>query len=369
MALGPITLGYNDRKVNGAIARQLKKGIIFSQPATLEVELAERLTRIVPCAQMVRFVKNGSDATTAAVRLARAYTGKDIILACGYHGMHDWYIGSTDNYLGVPVAVREMTKTFPYNDLQALEDCLKKYKDVTAAIVLEAVRVEEPGPGYLQGVRALADKYSVVLIFDEVVTGFRLALAGAQEFYGVTPDLAAFGKGMGNGMPISALVGRAEIMRLIDQGAFVSLTFGGEALSLAASMATIDQLQKRRVFAHTHKLGKILKAGAQKLIDKYALREIAYVNGVDAMPGLFFRPFKSCSAHDLMALFQQEVISRGVLFLGVNYLCAEHCLKDIEKALKAYETGFKTLKKLQAGTPLKNLLKGESFRPVFARNK
>ena len=369
MALGPITLGYNDPVVNSAIERQLKKGIVFSMPTTLEVELAERLTQIIPCAEMVRFVKNGSDATAAAVRLARAFTGRDLILSSGYHGMQDWYIGSSENNLGVPEVVQSLIKSFPYNDSAALESLLLEHGERTAAIILEPVRVEEPKPGYLQEVRRLADKHGVLLIFDEVVTGFRLALGGAQSYYGVTPDLAALGKGMANGMPLSAVVGRADVMRLIDEGAFVSLTFGGEALSLAASIATLGELEKRNAFAHTWALGELLTEGMKKLVVRHRMEDVAYVAGTRIMPGLFFKPWNGISANDLLALFQQEVIGRGVLFLGVNYFCASHSTTDIETVLAAFDAGLTKIDELRNGRPLTELLRGESYRPVFKRNK
>jgi glutamate-1-semialdehyde aminotransferase len=369
MALGPITLGYGDPVVNEAIQRQLRKGIIFSQPCTLEVELAERLVEIVPCAEMVRFVKNGSDATAAAIRLARAFTGRDLVLSCGYHGMQDWYIGSSENNLGVPEPVQALVKTFPYDDADALANLLDMHRGNVAAVILEPVRTQEPTRGYLDAVRALADKHSAVLVFDEVVTGFRLALGGAQEYYGVTPDLSALGKGMANGMPLSAVVGKAEIMQLADEGAFVSLTFGGEALSLSACMATIDELQRREVCIHTASLGTRLRDGAKTLIDKHGLNDIAYVSGTKAMPAVFFKAWGDAAANDVLAVFQQEVIERDVLFLGVNYFCASHTEADVEAALEAYDYGFKRLIELKDGAPLSALLRGETYRPIFKRNK
>lgn len=369
MALGPITLGYNDPVVNEAVRRQLDKGIIFSMPSTLEVELAERLCQIIPCAEMVRFVKNGSDATAAAVRLARAYSGHDLVLACGYHGMQDWYIGSSENNLGVPEAVQSLIASFPYNDADALETMLQKYANQTAAIIMEPVRVEEPAPGYLQAVRELATKYGVLLIFDEVVTGFRLALGGAQAHYGVTPDLSAFGKGIANGMPLSVVVGRADVMRLIDEGAFISLTFGGETLSLAAALVTLEQLEKRDAFKHTWALGEAMMVGMKELLARHDMEDMAIVTGTRIMPALFFKPWNGIPANDILSLFQQEVISRGVLFLGVNYFCASHTMSDIQHALDAFDAGFSLLEKLRQGQPLADLLKGETYRPVFKRNK
>lgn len=369
LALGPITLGYSDPRVNEAIARQLAKGIVFSQPSPLEVELAERIVEIVPSAEMVRFVKNGSDATASAIRLARAFTGRDLVLSCGYHGMQDWYIGTSENNLGVPKAVQDLIKTFPYNDAQALEDLLQRHKGEVAAVVMEPVRTQEPAPGYLQRVRELATHYGVLLVFDEVVTGFRMALGGAQSYYGVTPDLTALGKGIANGMPLSAVVGRADVMQLADEGAFISLTFGGEALSLAAALATIEELERRDVFRHTWALGEKLYVGMQRQVEAAGLSDVAYVAGTRIMPGLFFKPCGESSANDVLSLFQQEVIGRGVLFLGVNYLCASHTMDDIDYTLGAFGAALEKVAELKAGAPLASLLRGQTYRPVFKRNK
>lgn len=369
LALGPITLGYADPVVDAAIERQLRKGIVFSQPSPLEVELAELIAELVPSAEMVRFVKNGSDATGAAVRLARAYTGRDLILSCGYHGMQDWYIGASENNLGVPEAVQRLIETFPFNDAEALEATLERRFGEVAAVIMEPVRTEEPLPGYLARVRELATRHGALLIYDEVVTGFRVALGGAQSHYGVTPDLTALGKGMANGMPLSAVVGRADIMQLADQGAFISLTFGGETLSLAAAIATISELQRRDVFRHTWALGDRMQEGMKNLVERMNLQDIAKVAGTRIMPGLFFSACGDATANDVLSLFQQETAARGVLFLGVNYLCASHSEGDIDYTIGVFGEALEQVSKLKHGTPLKQLLRGQSYRPVFKRNK
>ena len=204
-ALGPITVGYNDASVNEAVIEQVKKFSSGSLQSELEVELAEKLCEIIPCAEMVRFVKNGGDATTASIRLARAYTGRDVVLMSGYHGMHDQSIGASENHKGVPATVRDLTINFTYNDLEDLEEKLKINQ--AAAVILEPIQSDGPKEGYLEKVKEITHKYGAILIFDEVVSGFRYALGGASEFFGVVPDLAAFGKGMANGHAISAVAG------------------------------------------------------------------------------------------------------------------------------------------------------------------
>ncbi|MCL6648799.1 MAG: aminotransferase class III-fold pyridoxal phosphate-dependent enzyme, partial [Chloroflexi bacterium] len=202
MALGPVILGHNEPAVTAAAIAQLERGIAFSLPHPLELELAELLVEVIPCAEMVRFGKNGSDATSGAIRAARALTGRDLIACCGYHGWQDWFIGTTSRSRGVPAAVRALTRVFRYNDLASLEQVFAEHPGQVAAVILEPVGVVPPQPGFLEGVRELAHRHGALLIFDEVVTGFRLALGGAQQLFGVTPDLACFGKALGNGFPV-----------------------------------------------------------------------------------------------------------------------------------------------------------------------
>jgi glutamate-1-semialdehyde aminotransferase len=208
-SLGPITLGYCYDKVNDAVKAQLEKGIIFPTQSPLECELAELLTSVIPCAEMVKFVKNGSDATTAAIRIARAYTGRKRVAMSGYHGMHDWSIGASANRKGVPTDVCALTDTFKYNDLSSIENVLNSHPNEYAAVILEPIQSNGTTTEYLQSLKDLVHKHGALLIFDEVVSGFRYALGGASEYYKVIPDMCSIGKGMANGMPISVIAGRA----------------------------------------------------------------------------------------------------------------------------------------------------------------
>ena len=209
-ALASVTLGYADKQMNRAIRKQLKNGVSFSLPGRLEVEVSEKLTQLIPSAEMVRFGKNGSDVTSAAVRISRAYTGRDHIAVCGYHGWQDWYIGSTTRNKGVPHSVAALTHKFDFNDISSLELILEKYP--CAAIIMEPMNSSFPENNFLEKVRELATKHGSVLIFDETITGFRFSAGGAQEMFRVTPDFSTFGKGMANGLPLSAVVGKKEIM-------------------------------------------------------------------------------------------------------------------------------------------------------------
>ena len=229
-ALASVTIGYSDKRVDSAVKKQMRSGVSFSLPGVLEAEVAEMICDFVPCADMVRFSKNGSDATSAAVRLARAYTGRTHIAVCGYHGWQDWFIGSTTRNKGVPKAVSDLTHVFKYNDLASLEKIFADNIDI-ACVVMEPMNSVYPEPGFLKGVQEITKKFGAILVFDETITGFRYSAGGAQELFGVIPDLSTFGKGIANGFPLSAVVGRREIMMEMEN-VFLSGTFGGELLSL-----------------------------------------------------------------------------------------------------------------------------------------
>jgi Glutamate-1-semialdehyde aminotransferase len=277
-ALLPVILGYCDPDVDKAIRSQLEKGISFSLATVLEVELAERLVELIPCAERVRFGKNGTDATSAAIRLARAFTGKDYIIACGYHGWQDWYIGATVRNKGVPEIIRHLTKCIPYNDLDAINKIFSMHKDNVAAVIMEPMNSIEPATGYLEDVKELAHRNGALLVYDEVITGFRYALGGAQQLFGVVPDLAAFGKAMGNGMPISAVVGRADVMREMEE-VFYSGTFGGETLSIAAAIAVIDKMRRAPVIDRLWSTGEKIAAGVRDAIVAAGLDKVIALSG------------------------------------------------------------------------------------------
>jgi glutamate-1-semialdehyde 2,1-aminomutase len=327
MGLMPVVLGYQDPDVDAAIIKQLGSGITFSLATELEVLLAERLIDLVPCAEMVRYGKNGSDVTTAAIRLARAHTGREQIAICGYHGWHDWYIGTTARDIGVPESVKSLSFTFPYNDADALGDMLAADPEGFAAVILEPTSGVEPEAGFLERLRELTFKYGVLLIFDEVVTGFRVDLGGAQKYYGVTPDLATFGKSMANGMPISAIVGQREFMRTMDD-IFFSTTFGGEALSLAASLATIDKLEASNALPRISNLGSRISARLDELLIKHDLEEHFRVSGADWYP-IFSSKKSHISDITINSLLRQELVANGILALPSLHLCLAHDNQDV----------------------------------------
>ncbi|HME41962.1 MAG TPA: aminotransferase class III-fold pyridoxal phosphate-dependent enzyme [Syntrophorhabdales bacterium] len=363
MALGAVILGYNYPDVNKAVIRQLHKGVSFSLPHPLEILLAEKLTSIIPCAEMVRFGKNGSDVTAGAVRLARAVTGRERVACCGYHGWQDWYIGSTAMCRGVPEAVRALTHTFTYNDGASLESLLDSYPGQFAAIVMEPAG-QVPHPGFLERVRGLADKHGTVLVFDEIVSGFRLHLGGAQALYNVVPDLACFGKGMANGFPISALVGKRELMKELAH-VFFSFTFGGECLSIVAALETIRILEEYRVMDHIHEYGLKLMEACRDMIRRHGLEK--YVS-VIAHPQNMALSFKEASDDEqiLKSLFQQEVISRGILFNGNHATTFSHTVSEFEKTIRAYDEALSVLAAALESSSPERFLKCEPLRPIFA---
>lgn len=365
-ALGPVTVGYNDPTVNEAVIKQVNKFASGSLQSELEVELAEKICEIIPCAEMVRFVKNGGDATTAAVRLARAYTGREVVLMSGYHGMHDWSIGASENNKGVPKAVCKLTKSFIYNDPADLEKKLQENE--VAAVILEPIQSNGPKSGYLNSVKELAYKYGAILIFDEVVSGFHYALGGAQELFGVSPDLVAFGKGMANGYPISAIAGRRDLLEQIEEGVFISTTFGGDSIAMAASLATIKILEKPGFYRHITEVGSLLKTGIQEKIDKYELGDVLSVSGLPQHCGVAFEGHGSLSYLDVQSVYSQTMIQNGILVFAIYFLNAGHTEKEAKAYLDAADMAFAFIRKAVDADSVDRILKGGKVNPVFKRN-
>ncbi len=358
----PVILGYQYPAVDQAIRRQLKRGITFSLPAPLEYELAELLIKHVPCAEMVRFGKNGSDVTTGAIRLARAVTHREHVAVCGYHGWHDWFIGSTTRNLGVPKSTQKLTHRFIYNDPDSLKKIMKQYK--LAAVIMEPMNYVEPAPEFLSGVKNLAARHGALLIFDEIITGFRFDLGGAQKLFGVTPDLATFGKSMANGMPISALVGRKKYMEKVSD-IFFSSTFGGETLSLAAAIATIRELEKKSVIKKLWRLGEYLQTKTKALITETDLADCLSVEGKPVWQIIMIKPVAGYSILEIKSYLQQELLQAGFLWLGQHNLSYRHTKQDFDRLLKTYEQVFKRLKKLLDSNHLREALRGAPITDIF----
>ena len=360
----PNILGYAHDEVNAAAAAQLSEGHSFSLPHPLEVQLAERLTRLIPCAEMVRFGKNGSDATSGAVRAARAFTGRDRIACCGYHGWQDWYIGSTTRNAGVPVAVRQLTHPFVYNDLASLEKLFNEYRGEFAAVIMEPVNFVEPLPDFLAGVKEMAHRHGALLIFDEICSGFHFGLGGAQKLFGVTPDLACFGKAMGNGFPIACVVGRADIMQIFSE-IFYSFTFAGEVASMAAAMKVLDILECTDALAVIEANGRTLQDGVNTMAKEAGLGARIKAIGRPQWSLLKFTEENGADSQVLKNLFQQEAMKRGVLLLVTHNMTAAHDGRAIHETLEVYAEVIKTLATwLQDSNPA-GFLEGAMSQPVF----
>ncbi|MBS1910977.1 MAG: aminotransferase class III-fold pyridoxal phosphate-dependent enzyme [Bacteroidetes bacterium] len=362
MGVGPISLGYCYEAVDNAVREQLESGITFSLMHPLEVEVAELIRSVVPNAESVRFSKTGCDVTTAAVRLARAFTGRDKVLCCGYHGWHDWYIAVTDRNRGIPEAVADLTHTINYNDIASLADSID---GETACVILEPTVFEAPRDGYLQKVRELCDANGALLVFDEMWTGFRLALGGAQEYFQVNADLACFSKAIANGMPISVLSGRHDVMALLEHDVFFFTTFGGEALSLAAAKATINEMRERHVTEHLWRQGGILKHGYNEIAAELGME---YTGCVGLAPRTMVT-FNASAGDPLLmkSLVQQEMIKRGILWSGFHTISFSHSNEDIAYTLVAYREVLPILKQAVAAGTLREQLRGAPVEPVFRR--
>lgn len=362
MAYGPLSLGYAYPKVDEAIRRQLEDGITFTLMHPLEVEAAELLREVLPNAESVRFSKTGADATTAAVRVSRAFTGREKVLCCGYHGWHDWYVGVTDRNQGVQKSVQDSTFTFNYNDLEGFAQSIDSD---TACVIMEPFVFEEPKPGFLEEVQKICKKNGTLLIFDEMWTGFRMAVGGAQEYYGIKPDLATYSKAMANGMPISAIVGRQDVMSLFNEKIWFFTTFGGEALSLAATIATITELKEKNVPAYLRQLGDRLKKGYSEIAER---NKMTFTKCV----GQGYRSLVTFDASagnplELKSLMQQELIKRGILWTGFHTMSFSHTEQEVDYTLSVYEEVMPLIKQAVENRNVRALLRGEPVSPVFRK--
>jgi len=359
-----ISLGYADPDVDKAVKEQLANGVLLSLPHPLEIEVAERIVDMVPCAEQVRFGKNGSDATAGAIRLARAYTGRDHVAVCGYHGWQDWYIGSTTRDRGVPTAIRKMTHHFRYNDISSLAEIFAEYPHQIAAVMLEPMNVEYPQDGFLEAVCDMTRERGAVVVFDEMITGFRFARGGAQEYFNVVPDLVTLGKGIANGYPLSVLAGRRELMRLMED-VFFSFTFGGETLSLAAAKAVLDKIEAEPVIERIRKCGERILADTSELIEKHGVESHFSLCGHPAWSFLLIKEAGVYSQLEIKTLFMQEMLRRGILFTGTHNVSFAHSDADIQMLIAAYDEVFPLVRDAVSSGDLNSRLHGKVLEPLF----
>ncbi|MBN1505212.1 MAG: aminotransferase class III-fold pyridoxal phosphate-dependent enzyme [Sedimentisphaerales bacterium] len=341
-AYGPIILGYREEEIDEAVIRQIRdKGFCFSLAQSSQHELADTLRQLIPCAEMSVFVKTGSDATTYAVRVARAATGRTKVMRCGYHGWHDWCVEVKG---GIPPKLYEDVFEFHYNDLQGLEDLLKKHGDQTAAIIVTpyghplAEPLQEPRPGFLEGVRALADRYGAVLVFDEVRTCFRMSMGGAQQVYGVTPDLATVGKAMANGYAIAATVGKAQLMRKGEKEVFISSTYFPNSDGIVASMKTIEVLQRDNVLTAIQRKGKGLMEQLAAAVARHP-GACAELSGNGWMFFVTFRKDEQKTYKNRRRDFYMYSIRKGVFIQPYHhgYVAFRHTDEDLTVAARVVD--------------------------------
>ena len=361
-SLAAVTLGYCDKDIDEAVQEQMKSGVTFSLPHKLEMEVAEKLIEIIPCAEKVRFAKNGTDATSAAIRISRAYTGKEHIAVCGYHGWQDWYIGSTARDLGVPQSVKELTHKFEYNNIETLEQIFQEHE--LACVIMEPMNIEYPKNGFLKDVKELVQKNNALFIFDETITGFRYSLGGAQELFGVMPDLATFGKGMTNGYPLSAVVGSNEVMQKVED-IFFSGTFGGETLSLAAASKLIDKYKREQVIEHFFEVGSYLLAQLNQLINNKGLGAIFWTSGHPSWSFLHIKEQEKYNAYEIKTFFLQEMFKRGILTLGSHNISFSHTKEIVDQLLDVYTEVLPMVKENIKNQTLLENIQGDILQPLF----
>jgi len=338
---GPIILGYREEEVDDAVIRQIKdKGFCFSLTQRYQNELAKKLNKLIPSAELSIFLKTGSDATSAAIRIARAYTNRTKVMRCGYHGWHDWCVEMKG---GIPEKFYEDVYEFQYNNLAQLEDLMVKYGNQTAAIIMTPFghhnhqKMQEPMPGFLEGVRELANKYGAVLVFDEVRTCFRLRMGGAQELYGVTPDLTVLGKGMANGYAISVVTGKADVMMAAASKLFISSTFFPNSDGYIAALKTIEILERDNVIENIWGKGARLMKKIQDIINKYDVG--AELSGVAPMFFVTFKKDEANTQKDRRDDFYTQLIRRGFFFTPHHhaYISHRHTEEDLDLTAEAMD--------------------------------
>jgi glutamate-1-semialdehyde 2,1-aminomutase len=395
MGLLSVTVGYGYQPIVEAALEQMNNGNTLARASVIELEAAERIIDLIPGADMVKFAKNGSTATSAAIKLARAYTNREYVAVCGDHpffSYDDWFIGSTVMPKGVPSATRKLSVRFRYNDVESLRMILDRYPRQVAAVILEPVWIDPPcsnqlhkkrcdskcecklrgQDNFLTEVRRLCDSHGTVLIFDEMRTGFRWHLRGAQEYFGVEPDLSTFGKAMANGFSVAALVGHRDIMELggIDNEGrervfLVSSTHGAEMCGLGAFVKTLEVYQEKDVIEHIWNYGRKLKDGLNSISAALDISQYFFVEGYPCSPSFVTKDGSGAMSLELRTLFAQELVESGILmpWLALSY---SHGIKELEHTLNAAERALKVYKRCLNEAPREYLL-GDPVKPVFRK--
>lgn len=363
-SLTAVTLGYGHRRINKAVQKQLKKGVTLSLPGILELEVSKKICDLVPSAEKVRFGKNGSDTTAAAVRVARAFTKRDRIAVCGYHGWQDWYIGTTTRNKGIPKQVSDLTHSFEYNNVESLEKLFTRYPGEFAAVIMEPMNSTYPKPGFLESVQNIAQTNGALLIFDETITGFRFSSGGAQKYFNVLPDISTFGKGIANGFPLSAIVGRAEIMKEMEE-IFYSGTFAGELLSLAAANEVLKLHVNNVVALKLADIGTRISTSIQEIIVENKMESLLNISGHPSWIFLNWTENEKVSIPQLKTLFMQEMFKNGILITGTISVSLAMKRRQIQKIIKAFDIVLKKVSEVVFSGDIERELQAEPLQPLF----
>ena len=375
MALGSTLIGYAHGPVLEAAQKEMMNGINFTRPSYLEAELAEILTHLIPSAEMVKFAKNGSDATTAAVKLARAATNRDYVARCtqdAFNSVNDWFIGSTVMDRGVPPVVRELTLKFTYNDIESCKKLFDQFPGKIACFIFEPLSFMEPKDNFLQELQTLCHKNGTLFIFDEVVSGFRFHMGGAQKYLGITPDITALGKSLGNGFSVSALVGKREYMELGgndhkgERVFLLSTTHGAETHCLAAAKKVLEIMEEKKLQEHLWTIGKRLQDGVRAAIKEVGAEKYLDVFGYPCKPAFVTKNDKGEVSWVARTLFMQETCARGILFPYVNPSLS-HTPKEIDYAVEAIKDALIVLKEAGDEEGMKKKIQGDLVKPVFRK--
>ncbi len=376
MGLTSVSLGHAYAPVLERVKEELLKGVNFQRPAEIEMEMAEKFLELIPCHQMIKFSKNGSTATTAAMKLARAYTGREMVGFPSDHPFYsydDWFIGKTACDKGVPLEFKNYTVTYNSQDLSSLEELFLKYPNKIACIISEPEKQNKQPADYLKNLIDLCHKYGALFVQDEMITGFKTDFPGSIKKFNVEPDLATWGKGIANGFSFCALTGKKEIMELggikrngEEKVFLISTTHGGETHAMAACLATIEEFKTKNVLGHNHQVGDLLITKTKNLINQHGLKDLISVSDTNWMIVFGFKNQKDEICSGMRTLMLQEMIKRNVLFQGSFVPCFSHTNNDVEFFAEAFNESLSVYKMaLEKG--YRNYLVGEPIKPVFRK--
>ena len=375
MALGTTMLGYAYEPVNEVVRQEITRGVNFTRPSIIEGEVAERLIDIIPSAEMCKFTKNGSDATTAAVKLARAATGRSIIARCAndpFNSVNDWFIGSTCVDRGVPKAIKDLTITFEYNNIESCKELFTKHPNEIACFIFEPVSMIEPKEGFLEELKKLCKDNGTLLIFDEVVSCFRFSIGGGQKMLGVTPDITALGKSLGNDFSVSALVGKKEFMELggiehdSERVFLLSTTHGAETHGLAAAKKVLEIMEKEKVQDHVWKIGGRLQEGVRRVMQEVDAEKYMDVIGYPCKPGFIAKDEAGEVSMIARTLFLQETVARGLMFPYVSPSLS-HTTEDADFAIEVIKEALIVMKNTAENGGMESAVQGKIVKPVFRK--